>query len=83
MSASEAITAYVQLAGNIFSEKNSRAKDGTFKASNLERAVKSVLKANESHEDARMCEEDTGKECRAWVSPRRPSSRLIDMDPAS
>ncbi|KAG8738520.1 hypothetical protein FRC10_006766 [Ceratobasidium sp. 414] len=43
MSVDQAITAYVQLAGDIFSETKLLWKEGTYKASNLERAIKIIV----------------------------------------
>ena len=72
MSAADAIRAYEALAGTVFSEKKSKGKDGTFKASKLEEAIKVVVKEKLGRErtNARMYEKgeanpDTG---RAYVS---------------
>lgn len=43
LSVPEAIDRYRILAGQVFSDKKSRGKDGTFKASNLEKAIKEVI----------------------------------------
>lgn len=66
LSAAEAIEAYEELAGKVFSEKKAPGKDGTFKASKLEEAVKSVLEARlgKVHADDRMYEEGITNDCR-------------------
>ncbi|KAG9084393.1 hypothetical protein FRC06_004099 [Ceratobasidium sp. 370] len=43
MSVQQAITAYVQLAGDIFSETKLLWKEGTYKANNLEKAIKIIV----------------------------------------
>lgn len=52
----EAIDKYRLLAEQVFSEKKYRGKDGTFKASNLERAIKETVewKLGKGHADDRM-----------------------------
>jgi hypothetical protein len=44
LSVPEAINKYGLLAKQVFSEKKPRGKDGTFKASKLEKAIKDVVK---------------------------------------
>ena len=58
MSAEDAIEAYEKLAGTVFSEKKRKGHDGTFKASKLEQAIKSVVvsKLGPGREGARMFE---------------------------
>jgi hypothetical protein len=43
LSAATAIEKYEALAGNVFSEKKMRWKDGTFKATLLEKAIRDVV----------------------------------------
>ena len=43
LSVPEAINKYGLLAKQVFSEKKAQGKDGTFKASNLERAIKETI----------------------------------------
>ena len=52
----EAIDKYRILAEQVFSEKKSRGKNGIFKASNLEKAIKAVVqeKLGAGHADERM-----------------------------
>lgn len=52
----EAIDKYRILAKQVFSEKKARGKDRTFKASNLEKAVKDAVqeKLGPDHADERM-----------------------------
>jgi hypothetical protein len=52
----EAIDKYRILAEQIFSEKKARGKDGMFKASNLEKAIKDVVqdKFGPGYADERM-----------------------------
>ena len=69
LSAADAIKAYEDLARVVFSEKKWKGKDGTFKATKLEEAIKRVVEAKlgHGHRDARMYEredDDSGK-CRA------------------
>jgi len=45
MSAPEAIEQYRVLAKIVFSEKKAKGKDGTFKASKLEQAIKDVVES--------------------------------------
>jgi hypothetical protein len=56
LSVSEAIDKYRLLAEQVFSEKKSRGKDGSFKASNLEKAIKETVewKLGKGHADDRM-----------------------------
>jgi hypothetical protein len=56
LTTSEAIFHYTNLSKTIFSEKNRFWKDGTFKASNLEKAIKSVLetKLGKDHSNEMM-----------------------------
>jgi hypothetical protein len=58
----EAIDKYRILAKRVFSEKKARGKDGTFKASNLEKAIKEVVegKLGPGHIDERMFVTDGG-----------------------
>ena len=44
LSAEEALLEYASLAGRVFSERKAKGQDGTFKATNLEEAVKDVIK---------------------------------------
>ncbi|KFY46366.1 hypothetical protein V495_02529 [Pseudogymnoascus sp. VKM F-4514 (FW-929)] len=70
LSVSEAINTYRALAKQVFSEKNSTGKDGTFKASNLERAIKETieLKLGEGHADDKMIMTDNMSEnCKTFV----------------
>ena len=72
MSAADAIKAYEALASKVFSEKKSKGKDGTFKASKLQEAIQVVVKEKLGGErtNARMYEEGEGEsdKCRAYVS---------------
>lgn len=45
MSVPEAIEQYRVLAKTVFSEKKAKGKDGTFKASKLEQAIKGVVES--------------------------------------
>jgi len=51
MSIDEAIDAYATLAGSVFSEKKSFFQEGTFKASRLEDAIISVIRARSIEAD--------------------------------
>jgi hypothetical protein len=59
----EAIDKYRILAKQVFSEKKARIKDGTFKASNLEKAIKGVVeeKLGPGHANERMFTNDRCK----------------------
>jgi hypothetical protein len=61
MSVPEAIDKYRLLAKQVFSEKKPRGKDGTFKASKLEKAIKETIewKLGNGHADDRMFVTDT------------------------
>jgi hypothetical protein len=56
LSVPEAIDKYRILSAQVFSERKGFGKDGTFKASNLEKATKSVVqgKFGPGHADERM-----------------------------
>jgi hypothetical protein len=56
LSVPEAIDKYRILSAQVFSEKKGFGKDGTFKASNLEKAIKGVVqgKLGPGHADERM-----------------------------
>lgn len=56
LSVSEAITEYRTLSEQVFSVRKASGKDGTFKASNLERAIKEVItrKLGEGHAEDTM-----------------------------
>ena len=69
LSASDAIKAYETLARKIFSEKKAKGKDGTFKASKLEEAIKAVVEdtLGLGRANARMYESEMeeSSKCRA------------------
>ena len=67
LSAADAIKAYEELAGQVFSQRKAKGKDGTFKASKLEKAVKSVVEKALGRVGAKMYEagEVGDKNCRA------------------
>ncbi|KAH8684316.1 acyl transferase/acyl hydrolase/lysophospholipase [Tricladium varicosporioides] len=67
LSVPEAIDKYRTLAKKIFSEKKARGKDGTFKASNLEKAIKDIVqeKLGPDHADERMFMNSGG--CKTFV----------------
>ncbi|MCJ1418783.1 hypothetical protein MMC32_005134 [Xylographa parallela] len=69
LSAAQAIKAYETLVGKVFSEKKAKGKDGTFKASKLEEAIKNVVQDSLKNMDARMYEEKerASDRCRAFV----------------
>ncbi|OBT54871.1 hypothetical protein VE04_04686 [Pseudogymnoascus sp. 24MN13] len=56
LSVPEAIDTYRALAQQVFSEKKAPGKDGTFKASNLEKAIKETIKSKlgKDHADDKM-----------------------------
>jgi hypothetical protein len=62
LSVPEAIDKYRLLAEQVFSEKKPRGKDGTFKASKLEKAIKETVewKLGKGHAGDRMFVTDTG-----------------------
>lgn len=68
LSVPEAIEVYRVLAKDVFSTTKAVGKDGRYKASNLETAVKSVLveKLGEGHSEEKMFESDndTGRICK-------------------
>lgn len=69
LSVAGAIDAYEILAKKVFSEKKAKGKDGTFKASKLEEAIKAVVEKElgPGRANARMCESETKEamKCRA------------------
>jgi hypothetical protein len=67
MSVKQAIASYGILAESVFSESN-LAGDGSFKASNLEHAVKKIVKERTGHEDERMIEKGSRvRKCKTCV----------------
>lgn len=60
LSVPEAIDKYRLLAKQVFSEKKASGKDGTFKATNLEKAIKETVewKLGAGHADDKMFEVD-------------------------
>jgi hypothetical protein len=70
MSTQEAIKAYAQLAGEVFRETKWKGKDGMFKASKLEVAIKRIVKqyGMEKNEDESMLDtRPIDKVCRTLV----------------
>lgn len=69
LSVPEAIDTYRVLAKQVFSDKKAPGKDGAFKASNLEKAIKETieLKLGKGHADDKMFMADTVL-CKTYVS---------------
>jgi hypothetical protein len=68
LSAAEAIEAYENLTSTVFSERKRKGKDGIFKATNLEKAIKGVVEARlDGRADARMYEPGDSHTCRVSV----------------
>jgi len=67
LSAAEAIQAFENLAGGVFSQKKWNWKDDMFKATKLEKAVKSVVESSlgQGRADALMYEEWLSNGCPA------------------
>ena len=61
LSVPEAIDKYRLLAKQVFSEKKAPGKDGTFKASNLEKVIKDTIewKLGKGHANEKMFVDDT------------------------
>ncbi|OBT71251.1 hypothetical protein VF21_09480 [Pseudogymnoascus sp. 05NY08] len=68
LSVPEAIDTYRALAKQVFSEKKAPGKDGTFKASNLEKAIRDTIesKLGKGHADDKMFMTDT-MSCKTFV----------------
>lgn len=66
MSVPEAIEQYRVLAKIVFSEKKAKGKDGTFKASKLEQAIKDVVrsKLGSGRAGENMFESGSGRTCK-------------------
>ena len=67
-SAAEAIQVYENLAESVFSQKKTKGKDGTFKASKLENVIKGAIEAKlgRGRSEALMSEDWTDdNKCRA------------------
>lgn len=66
MSVPEAIEQYRVLAKTVFSEKKAKGKDGTFKASKLEQAIKDVVgsKLGSGRMGENMFESGGGRTCK-------------------
>jgi hypothetical protein len=78
----EALSYYAVLAETVFSEKNRFWKDGTFKASNLEKAIKGVLegKLGKGHSNEMMYD-TRGGTCKTQVELTVLAvTRLISID---
>jgi len=70
LSAAEAVKVYEDLASAVFSTRKSKGKDGTFKATILEKEIKDVVAARlNGRADARMYEPDDSHACRVQVTP--------------
>ncbi|KAI9880980.1 MAG: hypothetical protein M1830_009474 [Pleopsidium flavum] len=70
LSAAEAIAAYEDIAGSVFSKKKNIWQDGTFKASLLEQAVQRLVEkclGKGRGSSALMFEDDVPESCRAFV----------------
>jgi hypothetical protein len=68
----EAIDKYRTLARTVFSEKKATGKDGTFKASKLEQAIKGVIeeKLGTGHANERMfLLDNSGRFCKTLAFP--------------
>jgi hypothetical protein len=65
LSAAEAIKVYEDLARIVFSTRKQKGKDGTFKATILERVIKDVVAAQlDGRVDALMYEPEDSHTCR-------------------
>jgi hypothetical protein len=66
MSVPEAIEQYSVLAKTVFSDKKAKGKDGTFKASKLEQAIKDVVgsKLGSGRTGENMFESGGGRTCK-------------------
>jgi len=68
LSAAEAIRVYEDLASAVFSTRKSKGKDGTFKVTILEKAIKDVVAAQlDGRADERMYEPEDSHACRVFV----------------
>ncbi|KAG5633852.1 hypothetical protein H0H81_004807 [Sphagnurus paluster] len=68
MSVDEAVKAYIDFAGAVFSKKKWFFKDGTFKASVLERAIKEIVGRHcDGDPEARMKVDRPSTKCKAFV----------------
>ena len=68
MTVDDAIKAYQQLAEKVFSDVKWTTSDGKFKATELEKAIKEIVKSNTENEDSetRLLDDDTS--CKVYVS---------------
>jgi hypothetical protein len=65
LSAADAIKVYEDLASAVFSAKKRKGKDGTFKATILEKAIKDIVAARlNGRADALMYEPEDSNTCR-------------------
>jgi hypothetical protein len=68
LSVDEAIEAYGTFASQVFSDKKQFWKDGMFKASNLEQAIKAIIQVSTGDPNARMFDPGPSSEvCKTYV----------------
>ena len=67
MTVDDAIKAYQQLAGGVFSDVNWITSDGKFKATELENAFKRIVKSMTHDEGTRLLDDDS-MACKVFVS---------------
>ena len=68
MTVDDAIKAYQQLAGKVFSDVKRTTSDGKFKATELEKAIKEIVKSNTENEDSETRLLDDNTTCKVYVS---------------
>lgn len=66
MTVEDAIEAYQQLAGKVFSDVKRTTSDGKFKATELEKAFKGIVKSRTGDEGTRLL--DDSMTCKVYVS---------------
>ena len=79
MSVEQAITCYGTLAGLVFSNMKQSWGDGRFKASQLEKVIKEIVKEQTGQEDERMMGMPPhNRGCKTWAVHNRSRSYQAD-----
>ena len=68
MTVDDAIEAYQQLAGKVFKDVKWTTSDSKFKATELEKAIKEIVKLNTGMEDSETRLLDDNTACKVYVS---------------
>jgi hypothetical protein len=82
LSVDKAMQAYGDIASKVFSDKKLRWKDGMFKASNLEKAIRTIIQESIDDPDARMFDPRPSSElCKTYVHVAPSYCYIADHSP--